>query len=65
MAAPSVATSVFKLILAGEQPGISIEQMIAFLNAGITVGTLLRVIEWKLTHAPIESSHLGLSRWVI
>jgi hypothetical protein len=65
MATPALATSIFKLILAGEQAGFSIEQMIAFLNAGITVGTLLTVIEWKLTHAPIERSHLRSSRWVI
>jgi hypothetical protein len=42
---PSVATSVFKLALAGEQAGFSVEQMIELLNAGITVETLLCVIE--------------------
>ena len=58
MATPSVASSVFKLALSGEQAGFTIEQMIEFLSAGITVDTLLWIIEWKLTHAPIAPSDL-------
>jgi hypothetical protein len=58
MATQSVPASVFKLALAGEQAGFTIEQMIEFLNAGITVETLFRIIEWKLTHAPVEASQL-------
>jgi hypothetical protein len=65
MATPSVASSVFKLALAGEQAGFTIEQMFAFLSAGITVDTLLRIIEWKLTHAPIAPSYLRSSQWVM
>ena len=65
MATPSVAASVFKLALAGEQAGFTIEQMIALLNSGLTVETLLLVIEWKLTQAPIEPSQLRSSRWVM
>ena len=62
MAAPSVATSVFKLALAGEQAGFSVEQMIELLNAGITVETLLCVIEWRLGGAvPLARS----SRWIM
>jgi hypothetical protein len=65
MATPSVATSVFKLALAGEQAGFTVEQMIEFLNAGITVEVLLRIIEWNLTHASIDPSHLRSSHWVM
>jgi hypothetical protein len=62
MAAPSVATSVFKLALAGEQAGFSVEQMIELLNAGITVETLLCVIEWRLRDAAPE---VRSSRWIM
>jgi hypothetical protein len=65
MATQSVPASVFKLALAGEQAGFTIEQMIEFLNAGITVETLFRIIEWKLTHAPVEASQLRSSQWVM
>jgi hypothetical protein len=64
MAIPSVAASVFKLALAGEQAGFPVEQMIALLNAGITVETLLKLIEWKLSSAPLDPSEFRASRWV-
>jgi hypothetical protein len=65
MATPSIATSVFKLAVAGEQAGFTVEQMIQLLNAGITVETLLRLIEWNLTHAPMEPSQFRSSRWFV
>ena len=42
MATPSLATTVYKLAIAGEQAGLSVEQMIELLNDGITVDTLRR-----------------------
>jgi hypothetical protein len=68
MAAPSVATSVLKLALAGEQAGFTVEQMIALLNEGVSVASLLTLIEWKLTHAPVsfgKPDHLSSSRWIM
>jgi hypothetical protein len=38
---------IFKLAIAGEQAGFTIEQMIWLLNVGITVESLLRRIEWR------------------
>lgn len=65
MATPSVAAAVFKLARAGEQAGFTIEQMIVWLNTGLTVETLLLIVEWKLTHAPVEPSLLRSSQWVM
>jgi hypothetical protein len=65
VAAPSVAASVFKLALAVEQAGFTVEQMIELLHAGMGVEILLRIIEWKLTHVPIDPSQLRSVRWVM
>jgi len=65
MATPSVAASVFKLAVAGEQAGFTVEQMIEFLNAGITMETLLNLIDWKLSSAQINPSEFRSSRWVM
>jgi hypothetical protein len=68
MATPSVAASVFKLALAGEQAGFSIEQMIELLNAGVSVGSLLTLIERNFSHAPLlsgEPDHVSSSRWIM
>ena len=48
MTKPSVAATVYKLALAGEQAGFTLEEMIAMLNTGITVQTLLGLIEVRL-----------------
>jgi len=45
---PSTAQTVYKLAIAGEQAGFNLEQMIQMLDAGITVETLLQLIEWRL-----------------
>jgi len=63
MATPSVAASVFKLVMAGEQAGFTIEQMMELLKAGMPVATLLRLIERRLTPAQIETCQLQSSRW--
>ena len=68
MATPSVAAAVFKLARAGEQAGFTIQQMIALLNGGVGVASLLTLIEWKLSHAPVSSDkpdHLSSSRWIM
>jgi hypothetical protein len=48
MQRPSTAETVYKLAIAGEQAGFTLEQMIQILNAGVSVETLLNWIEWRL-----------------
>ena len=63
MEKPSVAQAVYKLSVAGGQAGFSLEQMIQLLNAGVSVDTLLRLIECRLGaagHNPFRSS-----RWIM
>lgn len=63
MEKPSVAHAVYKLSVAGEQAGFSLEQMIQLLNAGVSVETLLLLIECRLGaigHGPARSS-----RWTM
>jgi hypothetical protein len=60
MQRPSTAQTVYKLAMAGEQAGFSLEQMIRMLSAGITVESLLELIEWRLREpdrSPTRSSH--------
>jgi hypothetical protein len=47
MATRSLQGGIFKLAIAGEQAGFTIEQMIWLLNVGITGESLLRRIEWR------------------
>jgi hypothetical protein len=54
---------MYKLSVAGEQAGFSLEQMILLLNAGASVETLLHLIECRLNaagHSPDRSS-----RWIM
>jgi len=59
---PSLAASVCKLAMAGELAGFSVEQMIRLLKAGMTVETLLDVIERRLSAAAPEGHS---SRWIM
>jgi hypothetical protein len=59
---PSLAASVCKLAMAGEQAGFTVEQMIRLLRAGMTVETLLDVIERRLSEAIPEPLS---SRWIM
>jgi hypothetical protein len=59
----SVVMSLYKLALAGEQAGFSLEDMISLLNAGLTVETLLDLVELRLTNAkPMKPCS---ARWVM
>jgi hypothetical protein len=62
MAKLSLQSSVFKLTMAGEQAGFTIDQMIQMLNAGVTVEGLLRVIAFRLTPFTDTSR---CSRWIM
>jgi len=59
MVASSLRTSVFRLALAGEQAGFTVEQMIWMLNAGLSLEGLLWLIEWRL--GLLDAA----TRWVI
>ena len=58
----SIVQSVCKLAIAGEKAGFSVEGMIQMLNAGITVETLLNLIEWRLRDVAPEGRS---SRWIM
>lgn len=40
--------AITKLALAGEQAGFSVEEMIALLNTGVSIDTLLNLICFRL-----------------
>jgi len=63
MQRPPTAQTVSKLAMAGEQAGFSLEQMIQMLNAGITVESLLELIEWRLREP--DPSPPRSSRWIM
>ena len=63
MERPSTVQIVCKLANAGEHVGFTLQQMIDLLNAGLTVETLLYLIEWRLHH-PVDPPS-GSSRWVM
>ena len=67
MQRPSIEQSIYKLALAGEQAGFSVEQMIQMLNAGLTVETLLHLIEWRLDAGRQDATPAAArsSRWIM
>lgn len=67
MEGPPVVETVYKLAIAGEQAGFSLEQMIDLLNAGITVETLLHLIELCLAseNQPAQPQPGRSSCWVM
>ena len=48
---PSLITAIGKLAIAGEQAGFSVEQMISFLDDGLSIEDLLDLISWRLGHS--------------
>jgi hypothetical protein len=61
--ATSTVQVVYKLAMAGEQAGFTLEQMIQILNAGISVETLLNWIELRLRGADPDPPRS--SRWIM
>jgi hypothetical protein len=57
-----VMTAVEKLVLAGEEAGFSVEQMIQILQTGTSVEALLCIIEWRLCPPAMQPRS---SRWVM
>ncbi len=62
MEEPPLMTAIAKLVLAGEQAGFTVEQMIQLLQTGASVEALRNLIELCLfPHVATLSS----SRWVM
>ena len=58
--------AICKLAIAGEHAGFSLEQMIDFLNAGLSVEGLLDLIALKLEILPESSAAPAhYSGWII
>ena len=57
--ATSTVQAVYKLAIAGEQAGFTLEQMIQILNAGVSVETLLNEIELPLGGVDPEAQRLS------
>jgi hypothetical protein len=60
MSKATLHIAIEKLAIAGEQAGLSVEQMIYLLSSGLTVATLLDLIAWRLeymeSHVPAVAS---------
>jgi len=65
MESPSLVLAISKLALAGEHAGFTLEQMIELLNDGLSVGTLLELIAWRLHGAPLAQDVSLRSHWVM
>ena len=63
MEKPSTTHAIYKLAVAGEQAGFSLEEMIQLLNAGVSVETLLHLIELRLSKA--APSGASSSGWIM
>jgi hypothetical protein len=63
METTKLSDTICRLAIAGEEAGFSLEDMIQLLNAGLTVETLLNLIEWRLCQA--EPRTPSSSRWLM
>ena len=61
MAAPK-PEMIKKFVQAGENAGFTVQQMIDLLRKGLSVKTLMDMIEWRLSK-PIEAPRS--SRWIM
>jgi hypothetical protein len=58
--------AICKLVIAGEQAGFNVEQMIEFLNAGLSVEGLLDLITLRLETLPkLSAAPAGSSGWLV
>lgn len=64
MLTSTLALAVAKLAIAGEQAGFSLEQMMGMLDAGLTVGTLMDLISWRLGDTS-KAHRVHSSGWVV
>jgi hypothetical protein len=57
--------SISKLAIAGQQAGLTVEQMVRLLSDGLSVETLLDLIAWRLDPVHLLRSVPSLSNWVV
>jgi hypothetical protein len=60
---PVLVRAVERLAAAGERAGFSVEDMIRMLNAGVSVETLLDIIDRSLRPSREEAARS--SRWIM
>jgi len=60
--AGDILETITKLIRAGEEAGYTLEQMIQLLENGMSLSSLMELVEWRLTSATIEPRAY---RWVM
>lgn len=66
MESPSLVLAISKLAAAGERAGLTLEQMISLLDAGLEVETLLELICLRLNGSPLPPRpRLSPYRWVM
>ena len=66
MATASLIKAVGKLAVAGEQAGLSVEQMIEMLNGGVSVETLIELISRRLDLLQTSKrSVVSSTRWIM
>jgi hypothetical protein len=57
-----LARAIQRLVAAGEEAGITVDQMILILNTGVSVEALLEIIDKRLQ---TPGGFGGYSRWIM
>ncbi|SRR6266403_4087190 len=57
---PHLSSAIERLARAGEQAGFSVEEVIEMLNAGLSIGALLDMISYSLSHDALECTQQGV-----
>jgi len=58
-------TALSKLVVAGEQAGFSVDELIRLLNAGIGMEDILNLISLRLELREAETVAASSSRWIM
>ena len=58
-------TALGKLVVAGEQAGFSLDQLIQLLNEGVSMETILEMIAWRLDARKPGAVPTASSQWVM
>jgi len=61
----TLLAGIAKLAAAGQQAGITVEQMMALLNAGLGEEGLLDLIAWRLEQPKPLTPVISSSGWIV
>lgn len=61
----TLVSGIAKLAVAGQQAGLTLEQMIGLLNAGLGVEGLIDLIAWRLEQPKPRPPVASGSAWVV